>query len=73
MKEKKTEKMLNYANGPSLEEINNTVEVPKNASFWRTLLAYSGPGALVAVGYMDQEIGLRQLLAERNISTRYLV
>ncbi|WP_142668618.1 Nramp family divalent metal transporter [Enterococcus faecalis] len=53
MKEKKTEKMLNYANGPSLEEINNTVEVPKNASFWRTLLAYSGPGALVAVGYMD--------------------
>ena len=45
--------MLNYANGPSLEEINNTVEVPKNASFWRTLLAYSGPGALVAVGYMD--------------------
>ena len=29
MKEKKTEKMLNYANGPSLEEINNTVEVPK--------------------------------------------
>ena len=48
MKEKKTEKMLNYANGPSLEEINNTVEVPKNASFWRTLLAYSGPGALVA-------------------------
>lgn len=73
MKEKKTEKMLNYANGPSLEEINNTVEVPKNASFWRTLLAYSGPGALVAVGYMIQEIGLRQLLAERNISTRYLV
>ena len=53
MKEKKKEKMLNYANGPSLEEINNTVEVPKNASFWRTLLAYSGPGALVAVGYMD--------------------
>ena len=53
MKEKKTEKMLNYANGPSLEEINNTVEVPKNASFWRTLLAYSGPGALVAVGYME--------------------
>ena len=70
---KENGKMLNYANGPSLEEINNTVEVPKNASFWRTLLAYSGPGALVAVGYMDPGNGLRQLLAERNISTRYLV
>jgi manganese transport protein len=56
MKEKKTEKMLNYANGPSLEEINNTVEVPKNASFWRTLLAYSGPGALVAVGYGSRKL-----------------
>jgi len=49
----RVEKMVHYANGPSLEEINNTVEVPKNASFGRTLLAYSGPGALVAVGYMD--------------------
>ena len=26
-------KMLNYANGPSLEEINNTVEVPKTQAF----------------------------------------
>lgn len=51
--ENETEKLLNYANGPSLEEINDTVEVPKNASFFKTLLAYSGPGALVAVGYMD--------------------
>ena len=25
--------------------------------FWRTLFAYSGPGALVAVGYMDQVTG----------------
>ncbi|KAF1300014.1 MULTISPECIES: Nramp family divalent metal transporter [Enterococcus] len=49
----KKEKMIEYANGPSLSEINNTVDVPKNASFFRTLLAYSGPGALVAVGYMD--------------------
>lgn len=37
----------------SLEGINSTVEVPRNASFFKTLLAYSGPGALVAVGYMD--------------------
>ncbi|WP_042350662.1 Nramp family divalent metal transporter [Bacillus massiliigorillae] len=40
-------------NGLSLEEINNTVSIPKNAGFWKKLLAYSGPGALVAVGYMD--------------------
>ena len=47
------EKFIAYANGPSLEEINGTVKVPKGKGFWRTLLAYSGPGALVAVGYMD--------------------
>ncbi|WP_445238898.1 Nramp family divalent metal transporter [Lacticaseibacillus paracasei] len=46
-------KLIEYANGPSLEEINSTVEVPKGKGFWRTLFAYSGPGALVAVGYMD--------------------
>lgn len=37
----------------SLEEVNGSVEVPKNAGFFRTLFAFSGPGALVAVGYMD--------------------
>jgi manganese transport protein len=46
-------KLIQAANGPSLEEINNTVANPKNGSFWRNLLAFSGPGALVAVGYMD--------------------
>lgn len=40
-------------NGLSLSEINNTVPIPENAGFWKKLLAYSGPGALVAVGYMD--------------------
>ncbi|MGT2807197.1 divalent metal cation transporter [Streptococcus iniae] len=50
---KKTNRLLDYANGPSLEEINGSIEVPKNLSFFKTLLAYSGPGALVAVGYMD--------------------
>ncbi|WP_416354215.1 Nramp family divalent metal transporter [Agrilactobacillus fermenti] len=51
--EKGHKKLIQYANGPSLEEINGTVEVPKGKGFWRTLFAYSGPGALVAVGYMD--------------------
>jgi len=49
----KKHKLIEYANGPSLEEINGTIEVPKNLSFWKALFAYSGPGALVAVGYMD--------------------
>lgn len=45
--------LIEYANGPSLEEINGTVEVPKDKGFLKTLFMYSGPGALVAVGYMD--------------------
>lgn len=45
--------LFKYANGRSLSEINNTVDVPKHKSFIRMLLAYTGPGALVAVGYMD--------------------
>lgn len=51
--QEKKHKLVEYANGPSLEEINGTVEVPKGKGFIRTLFAYSGPGALVAVGYMD--------------------
>ncbi|HCD08519.1 MAG TPA: divalent metal cation transporter [Lactobacillus sp.] len=52
-KNKKHDSLIHYANGPSLEEINDTVEVPTDSGFFKTLLAYSGPGALVAVGYMD--------------------
>jgi manganese transport protein len=37
----------------SLPEVHRSVFVPKTASFWRKLLAFSGPGFLVAVGYMD--------------------
>src|SRR6188508_1551683 len=38
---------------PSLREVHRSVSVPKTLSFWRMLLAFSGPGYLVAVGYMD--------------------
>src|SRR5262249_41571690 len=38
---------------PSLREVNSTIPVPKSFGFWRKLLAFSGPGYLVAVGYMD--------------------
>jgi len=37
----------------SLDEINGTIEVPEDKGYFRTLLAYTGPGALIAVGYMD--------------------
>ncbi|KZD13469.1 Nramp family divalent metal transporter [Oenococcus oeni] len=37
----------------SLDEVNGSIKIPKNAGFWRTLLAYTGPGSLIAVGYMD--------------------
>jgi manganese transport protein len=37
----------------SLAEVHRTIVVPVTASFWRKLLAFSGPGFLVAVGYMD--------------------
>src|SRR5579871_3200543 len=37
----------------SLPEVHRSVIVPPGAGFWRKLLAFSGPGFLVAVGYMD--------------------
>jgi manganese transport protein len=37
----------------SLPEVHGTVAVPAGAGFWRKLLAFAGPGYLVAVGYMD--------------------
>src|SRR6059058_5790179 len=38
----------------SLPEVHRSIAVPTTASFWRKLAAFSGPGFLVAVGYMDQ-------------------
>src|SRR5699024_6674535 len=38
----------------SLEEANSSIKVPAaNASFLRKLLAFMGPGSLIAVGYVD--------------------
>jgi manganese transport protein len=39
--------------GPSLPEVFSTLPVPASGSFLRKLLAFAGPGFLVAVGYMD--------------------
>lgn len=38
---------------PSLQENFRTIPVPPHWPWWRKLLAFAGPGFLVAVGYMD--------------------
>ncbi len=37
----------------SLSEVNQSIAVPESDSFWKNFFAFLGPGALVAVGYMD--------------------
>lgn len=37
----------------SLSEVFSSIEIPKNASFWKKLLAFLGPGLMISVGYMD--------------------
>ncbi|MBV8701852.1 MAG: Nramp family divalent metal transporter [Bradyrhizobium sp.] len=38
---------------PSLSDVSASVRMPRRGTFWRKLLAFFGPGYLVAVGYMD--------------------
>src|SRR5262249_26233018 len=38
---------------PSLPEVHATMHVPQGVSFVRKMIAFAGPGFLVAVGYMD--------------------
>src|SRR5947208_9989507 len=50
------ERLISYDEAPpvpSLREVHRSISIPTGASFWRKLLAFSGPGFLVAVGYMD--------------------
>jgi manganese transport protein len=37
----------------SLPEVHGTIPIPLNGGFWRKMMAFAGPGYLVAVGYMD--------------------
>src|SRR5712692_7762202 len=37
----------------SLPEVHGSIAIPEGAGFWRKMLAFAGPGYLVAVGYMD--------------------
>jgi manganese transport protein len=43
----------NEAGAPSLPEVFKSIPVPIGAPIWRKMLAFAGPGFLVAVGYMD--------------------
>lgn len=38
---------------PSLPEVYASVRVPTGVGFWRKLFAFTGPGLMVSVGYMD--------------------
>src|ERR1700722_19136264 len=37
----------------SLSEVHSTIKVPSNATWGRKMLAFIGPGLIIAVGYMD--------------------
>lgn len=38
---------------PSLPESHATIEVPETTGSWKKMMAFVGPGLMVAVGYMD--------------------
>ena len=38
---------------PSLSEVHSTIAVPSEGTWFRRLVAFSGPGYMVSVGYMD--------------------
>lgn len=38
---------------PSLPEVHRSLAIPTQQGFWRKMIAFAGPGYLVAVGYMD--------------------
>jgi manganese transport protein len=37
----------------SLSEVHSSISVPEGAGFWRKMMAFTGPGLMVAVGYID--------------------
>ncbi len=45
--------MRDSLNVPTVMEGYRSIKIPEGAGFWRKLLAFTGPGYLVAVGYMD--------------------
>lgn len=54
LKESLQKKVMDDSNQPaSLSEVHSTIEVPEGAGFWKKLMAFTGPGLMVAVGYID--------------------
>ncbi|TFG47609.1 MAG: divalent metal cation transporter [Gemmatimonadales bacterium] len=51
--EELTEGWRHARTSPSLPESFRTVHIPAGAPWWRKMLAFAGPGYMVAVGYMD--------------------
>ena len=51
--EELTEGWRRARTSPSLPESFRTVNIPAGAPWWRKMLAFAGPGYMVAVGYMD--------------------
>ncbi len=45
--------MASPKNKPSLPEVHRSIRVPNSTGFWRKMMAYTGPGYLVSVGYID--------------------
>ena len=41
------------ASDVSLPEVHGSIAIPHGAGFWKKMMAFAGPGYLVAVGYMD--------------------
>lgn len=37
----------------SLSEVHSSISVPQGAGFWKKMMAFTGPGLMVAVGYID--------------------
>ncbi len=51
--EELTEGWRHKRTSPSLPESFRSVNIPAGAPWWRKMLAFAGPGYMVAVGYMD--------------------
>jgi manganese transport protein len=43
----------NNRSSPSLPEVFESIKVPSHGGFFKKMLAFAGPGLMVAVGYMD--------------------
>ena len=55
---------------PSLPEVHSSLPVPSGPQFVRKLIAFAGPGFLVAVGYMDPGNWATDIAADRSSTTR---